>query len=98
MSEPQGQRQRMQPRMGRGSWRAQMLLYGLLTLIAAILALGKLGMNNTLDVVSFCLYAVWFLINVGYFVHLIRVSHNDKPFWDEEEALREDWERRGRQL
>jgi len=81
-------RRRLQPKMGRGSWRFSMWVYGFMVPISAFLAVSRLtkGLNDGWNVVGFCLYAVWFLLSVGQVLYLLRVRQNDAPFWDEEEA------------
>ena len=93
-------RRRLQPRMGRGTWRIGIWAYGVQVPISAFLAVNRLvgGLNNGWDVVSFCFYTVWFLLTAGQLLYLMRVRRNDAAFWDEEEARRADFDKRGRQL
>lgn len=44
------------------------------------------------------LATVMLMISGFYLAYLFRVRRNDGPYWDAEEARREDWERRGRRL
>lgn len=93
-------RKRLQPKMGRGSWRFAMWAHGVQVLITAFLAVNRLiaGLNDGWNVVGFCIYTGWFLLSAGQVVYLMRVRRNDAPFWDAEEARRADFDRRGRQL
>jgi hypothetical protein len=95
---PTTEGKRMEPRMTRGSWKFGAWSAGGQIVISALLTLNKLWPDDGLDVLSFWIYTVWFTISVIQFAHLLRVRRNDAPFWDEEEARRSDWDRRGRQL
>jgi hypothetical protein len=63
-----------------------------------LLTLNKMWPDDGLDVLSFWVYTAWFAISTIYFLYLLPVRRNDGPFWDEEEASRADWDRRGRRL
>jgi hypothetical protein len=91
-------RKRLEPRMTRGSWKFGAWSAGGQIVIAALLALNRLWAADRLDVLSFWIYTAWFAISVIQFGRLLRVRRNDAPFWDEAEARKADWERRGRQL
>lgn len=99
MSVPEGHKP-LQPRMGRGSWRFGIWAYGGQVFVSAFLAVNRLvaGLNDGWNVVGFSIYTVWFLLSAGQVLHMMRVRRNDAPFWDEEEARRADFDRRGRQL
>ena len=91
-------RKRLEPRMGRGSWRFQAWAAGAMMVLSALLVLIKLISSDGWDPVSFWVYTALFIISVIQLLRLLRVRRNDAPFWDEDEALRADWERRGRRL
>jgi len=91
-------RKRLEPRMARGAWRLAAWSAGAQTVCSGFLTLGKLWPNNGWDAASFWIYTAWFIVSAILFLHLLRVRRNDWPFWDEEEARRADWDRRGRQL
>ena len=56
---------------------------------------GQIG--GTLGRVPFPMVALLVLCAAGL-AYLFYVRHRDGHFWDEEEARRADWDRRGRQL
>lgn len=97
MSTTEG-RKRLQPRMSRGSWKFMVWSVVVLAVCSALLTFNKLQPDVGGDVGSFWVYAVWIATNTIYFLYLLRVRRNDAPFWDEEEARRNDWDRRGRRL
>lgn len=99
MSETEAHK-RLQPKMGRGSWRFGMWAYGVQVPSSAFLAVNRLmaGLNDGWNVVGFCIYTVWFLLSAGQVFYLMRVRRNDVPFWDADEARRADFDRRGRRL
>jgi hypothetical protein len=99
MAETEG-RKRLEPRMTRGSFR---FIFGAVLvqiILSAILMLLDLGIvsGRKWEPVVFFIAAALFAGNVIFFGRLLRVRRNDTPFWNEEEARREDWDRRGRQL
>lgn len=91
-------RKRMEPRMTRGSWKFRAWSAAGLVVCSSLLALNKVWSEKGFDAISFWIYAALFAISVIQFARLLRVRRNDAPFWDEEEARRADWDRRGRQL
>lgn len=99
MAETEG-RKRLEPRMTRGSFR---FIFGgvmVLIILSAILMLLNLGIvsGREWEPLGFFIAAALLAVNVIFFGHLLRVRLNDTPFWNEEEARREGWDRRGRQL
>jgi protein-S-isoprenylcysteine O-methyltransferase Ste14 len=84
--------------MGRGGWKFQAWAAGAMMVLSALLALIRLVPSHEWDPVSFWLYTALFLLSVIQLLRLLRVRRNDAPFWDEDEARRDDWERRGRRL
>lgn len=44
------------------------------------------------------LWLATLLVALGGLAYLLYIRRHDKHFWDEEEAIRADWDRRGRQL
>lgn len=84
--------------MGRGFWRFTVWVFGGQAVCSALLAFNRLVGTAGRDVVLFWLFTAMFVISAIYFLYLLRVRRNDAPFWDEDEARRDDWERRGRRL
>lgn len=99
MAETEG-RKRLEPRMTRGSFRFIFGAVMVLIILSAILMLLNLGIvsGREWEPVGFFIAAALFAVNVIFFGRLLRVRLNDTPFWNEEGARREDWDRRGRQL
>ncbi len=70
-----------------------------LAVVSTILVLDALfWRSEDWNLPAFLPAAALFLINGILLGHLIRARRNDMPFWDEEEARRNAWDRRGRQL
>lgn len=97
MSQKWG-RKRLEPSMTRGGWRFAVWSFGLQAVCLSMLAFLSMSAGNGWDVAGFWLFTVAALLSAIYFLHLLRVRRHDAPFWDEEEARRADWDRRGRQL
>lgn len=95
MSEPEGKR--LQPRMTRGSWRLSVWSSGLMVLCFSVLAIRRFTAVDR-DIAALWIYSAVALVNVAYFLYLLRVRRNDAIFWDDEERRRAEWERRGRRL
>ncbi|MCB5275974.1 hypothetical protein BJG92_03529 [Arthrobacter sp. SO5] len=83
--------------MTRGSWKFGAWSAAGQTVISGLLAINRLWSNDSFAV-FFWIYTAWFAVSVAQFLNLLRVRRNDETFWDEEEARRADWDRRGRQL
>lgn len=91
---PEGQK-RLVPRMTRGGFRFQIFMWAVLTLNPIWQLVSRPGEPWT----GFYLFMVAMLVVcAGAFAYLLYVRHHDGHFWDEEEARRADWDRRGRQL
>lgn len=100
MSESEG-RKRLQPKMTRGGWRLNVWVSGVQTVAFSVLAFRAFrgsAAGDRWDAGAFWLFTVAALSSAVYFLYLLRVRRNDAPFWDEEEARRADWDRRGRRL
>ena len=93
-----GGRKRMEPRMTRGSFRFMFWMCAGQTFLSALLALNALVWRSRWDPQAFFLAVAVFIVTTIYLCYLLRVRSNDAPFWNKEEARREDWDRRGRQL
>lgn len=99
MAETKG-RKRLEPRMTRGSVRFTFGAVMAQITLSVILMLLNLGivLGRKWEPIGFFIAAALFAVNAIFFVRLLRVRRNDTPFWNEEEARRQDWDRRGRQL
>jgi uncharacterized membrane protein len=84
--------------MTRGSFRFTLFACAGQIVISVLLALNALVWRSPWDPPSFFLALGLFIVTAIYLGHLLRVRRNDAPFWDEEDARRADWDRRGRQL
>lgn len=87
--------------MARGGWRLSVWSSGIQAVgfsVLAFRAFHRPGEGNGWDVAGFWLFTVAALLNAIFFLYLLRVRRNDAPFWEEEEARRADWDRRGRRL
>lgn len=93
-----GGRKRLEPRMTRGSFRFMFCIQAGQTIVSALLALNALVWRSPWDPPAFFLAVAVFIVTAIYLGYLLRVRSNDAPFWNEEEARREDWDRGGRQL
>ncbi|MFH5880239.1 hypothetical protein [Arthrobacter sp. NA-172] len=99
MAETDG-RKRLEPRMTRGSFRLTFGAVMTQIILSVILMLLNLGIvqGREWEPVGFFPPAGLFAVNAIFFRRLLRVRRNDERFWNEDEARREDWDRRGRQL
>ncbi len=83
--------------MNRGSFRLQFIIWSVWTALQSLVII-----SNTLgsDEWAFGEYLNVFMLLLGLTAlgRLLYVRRRDKDFWRIEEALRADWERRGRAL
>lgn len=86
--------------MTRGSFRFTYWAVIVQIIISVILMLLNVGIvpGREREPVAFFIAAALLSVNMIFLGHLLRVRRNDTPFWNEEEARREEWDRRGRQL
>lgn len=92
MSEGQ---KRLEPRMTRGGFRFQVMMLALLTMNPILQLLAR--SNEPWDGFHVLMVAILILC-AAFLAYLLYVRHRDGHFWDEGEARRADWDRRGRQL
>jgi hypothetical protein len=92
MSEGQ---KRLEPRMTRGGFRFQLVMLALLIMNAILQLVAR--SNEPWDGFNFLMVAILILC-AAFLAYLLYVRHRGGHFWDEEEARRADWDRRGRQL
>jgi hypothetical protein len=81
--------------MTRGGFRYQLVMLILLTVIPVALLLTRA--DQPWDEFHFLLVAI-LVLDAAFLVYLLYARRRDAHFWDEEEARRADWDRRGRQL
>lgn len=96
MAEAEG-RKRLQPRMTRGGFRVQFVLWSIMAGLQLVMVVGNLLMGIVWDLGDYLSLVALFL-SVAYLAFLLYLGHHDGRFWDEEEAIRADWDRRGRAL
>lgn len=96
MAEPAAHK-RLQPKMTRGAFRFQFVLWSIFLALQLVVLVMNLyigpawGLGDYLSLATVILTAL-------YLAFLLYVRHHDGHFWDEEEAARADWDRRGRAL
>ena len=96
MSEANGPK-RLQPRMTRGSFRVQFVLWSAWSVLQLVMLIGKFSRGNHLGSRGL---SVGHRVDSGraFLGFLLYVRHHDGHFWEEEEAERAEWEWRGRAL
>ncbi|MBD1543589.1 hypothetical protein G9E11_15360 [Arthrobacter sp. IA7] len=91
---PEGQKRPVR-RMTRGGFRFQLFMWAFVTLNP----IWQLASRPDEPWTGFYVLMVAMLVvSAAAFAYLLYVRHRDGHFWDEEEARRADWDRRGRQL
>jgi drug/metabolite transporter (DMT)-like permease len=91
---PEGQK-RLVPGMTRGGFRFQLFMWAILTLNP----IWQLASRPNEPWTEFYVLMVAMLILcVAALAYLLYARYRDSHFWDEEEARRAEWDRRGRQL
>jgi type VI protein secretion system component VasK len=86
---------RLEPKMTRGGFRFTMTMACIMVAFEVIvLALRLLGPWDSLSY----WYIAIILATAGLIGWLLYVRRHDSAFWDKEEAEREEWNQRGRQL
>jgi hypothetical protein len=89
--------ERLQPRMTRGVFRAQFVLWSIMAVLPLARLIGNLVMRTVWDLGDYLSLAM-LILAVAYLPYLSHVRRHDGHFWEEEEARREEWYRRGRAL
>jgi len=96
MAEPTAHK-RLQPKMTRGAFRIQFVLWSISTALLLVVVVVNLvagtvwGLGDYLSLTAL-------ILGVAFLGFLLYVRHHDGHFWEEEEAKRADWDRRGRAL
>jgi hypothetical protein len=88
---------RVEPKMNRGSFRLQFVIWSLWTVLQLFVFIGNALSGEewaTYEYVS----AAGLLLGLVYLGYLLYVRRRDEHHWVIEEARRADWERRGRAL
>ena len=91
---PEG-RKRLEPRMTRGGFRWQLVMVSFMAVNAIVQIAFR--WNQAWGPFLYLMLAMLIICAV-FTAYLLYVRHHDGHFWDEEEARRQDWDRRGRQL
>ena len=96
MSEANGPK-RLQPRMTRGSFRVQFVLWSAWSVLQLVMLIGNLVAGTIWDLGDY-LSVIALILGAAFLGFLLYVRHHDGHFWEEEEAERAEWEWRGRAL
>jgi hypothetical protein len=83
--------------MTRGGFRAQFVLWSIWTALQLVVVVLNLASGTVWSLGDY-LFSAALILGVGYLCFLLYVRHRDGHFWEEEEAKRADWDRRGRAL
>ena len=90
-----GPGKRLEPKMTRGGFRFAMTMACIM--VAFEVTVLVLRLFHPWDSVSYW-YIAMILVTAGLVGRLLYVRRHDSAFWDKEEAERERWNQRGRQL
>jgi hypothetical protein len=88
---------RLQPKMTRGGFRVQFVLWSLWTALQLVMVARNLVVGTVWDPGDY-LSLAGLILGVASLGLLLYVRHHDGHFWEEEEAKRANWDRRGRAL
>lgn len=88
---------RLAPKMTRGGFRFLFVIWTFMALMQLVALILNRAAREPWELSDY-LWLATLLVIVGGLAYLLHVRRHDKHFWDEEEALRADWDRRGRQL
>ena len=83
--------------MTRGGFRFQFVLWSIWTILQLVAVAINLAAGTVWDLGD-DLSLTGLILGVAFLGFLLYVRHHDGPFWEEEEAKRADWDRRGRAL
>lgn len=83
--------------MTRGAFRIQFVLWSIWTTLQLVSVIMHLASGTGWELKDYGSLAA-LLLGVALLVYLLYVRHHDGHFWEEEEAVRADWDRRGRAL
>jgi uncharacterized membrane protein len=88
-------RKRLEPRMTRGGFRWQLVMVSFMAVNAIVQIAFR--WNEAWDAFRYLMLAM-LIICAAFAGYLFYVRHHEGHFWDEEEARRQNWDRRGRRL
>lgn len=97
MSEAEEHPKRLQPKMTRGGFRVQFVLWSIWTALQFVIVVRKLVLGTAWNLGEY-LFLAGLILGVAFLGFLLYVRHHDGHFWEDEEAKRADWDRRGRSL
>lgn len=83
--------------MTRGGFRIQFVLWSIWTVLQLVIVVRHLVLGTVWDLGNF-LFLAGLILGVAFLGFLLYVRHHDGHFWEDEEAKRADWDRRGRAL
>jgi hypothetical protein len=83
--------------MTRGGFRVQFVLWSLWTALQLVMLARNLVVGTVWDLGDY-LSLAGLILGVASLGFLLYVRHHDGHLWEEEEAKRADWDRRGRAL
>lgn len=83
--------------MTRGAFRIQLVLRSIWAALQLSIVVLNPASRTVWDLGDYLSLAA-LILGVGYLCFLLYLRHHDGHCWDEEEAKRADWDRRGRAL
>jgi hypothetical protein len=96
MAEPESHK-RLQPKMTRGAFRFQFVLWSIWTALQLVIVVVNVAAGTVWDLGDYLALA-GLALGIIYLGCLLYLRHRDGHFWEEDEAKRADWDRRGRAL
>ncbi|MHA7240488.1 hypothetical protein [Arthrobacter sp. TMS1-12-1] len=88
---------RVEPRMNRGSFRLQFIIWSVWTVLQLLLFIGNVLSGEEWAFGEY-LSAAALLLGLTFLGYLLYVRRRDEHHWRAEEERQADWERRGRAL
>jgi hypothetical protein len=89
--------QRLQPKMTRGGFRVQFVLWSIWTALRFVLVIRNLASGTVWNLGEYLLLSA-LMFGMAFLGFLLYVRQHDGHFCEEEEAKRAEWDRRGRTL
>lgn len=83
--------------MTRGGFRLQFVLWSIWTALQLVAVIINMIVETHWDWGDY-LFLTGLIFGVGVLGFLLYVRHHDGHFWEEEEAKKADWDRRGKAL